>query len=616
MYGYNDVVLEVDLSSQEISERLLSPDAARLFIGGKGLGAHILYNRFDPGCDPLGPKNVFIMAVGPLTASRMQTSGRWCVVTKSPQTGAFLDSQIGGHFGAALKGAGFDLVVITGRAKRPVYLVLENGTALIEDAEALWGKGILETTEILSERYPGAHVSSIGPAGERQVLYSCIGVDRYRQAGRGGTGAVWGSKNLKAVVVKGSWQENPADPVAFAGAVAALLKEVRESDMVKMRRDYGTPLWVDVVNEAGLLPTYNFKEGRFNAISEITAYHMKQKIVTGNRACYNCAIACGKLSRVEKGPFRTEEIEGPEYETIALLGSNCGIGSIEALAYLNWLCDDLGLDTISTGNVIGFVMEAAENGVRGAPDIRFGDAQGTAHLIASVTKREGVGDLLAQGVRAIASEWRQGTERYAMHVKGMEIPGYDPRGTFGMSLAYATSDRGACHQRAWTVNAELTGELSPPLSYEGRAKYVKNVQDRNAITSSLLRCDFCPCSDDLSLELLNSMTGFGLTREDYAEAGERIWNQVRLFNVREGFTVKDDVLPARLFEEALDADGQMRLDRDGFEAMLSEYYALREWDENGIPRSSLLNRLGLPLLSDDNLKPEGVAQHEDGAGYP
>jgi len=591
--GYNGIILEVDLGSLQICKRSLSPDIARLFIGGKGLGAYILYNRLEPGSDPLGPKNIFIMAVGPLTASRMQTSGRWCVVTKSPQTGAFLDSQIGGHFGAALKGAGFDLVVITGSAKRPVYLVLENGKARIEDADALWGKGILETTEILSERYPGAHVSSIGPAGERQVLYSCIGVDRYRQAGRGGTGAVWGSKNLKAVVAKGSWQENPADPVAFAEAVAALLKEVRGSDMVKMRRDYGTPLWVDVVNEAGLLPTYNFKEGRFNAISEITAYHMKQKIVTGNRACYNCAIACGKLSRVEEGPFRTEEIEGPEYETIALLGSNCGIGSIEALAYLNRLCDDLGLDTISTGNVIGFVMEAAERGVRGAPDIRFGDAQGTVRLIAAIAKREGVGDLLGQGVRAIASEWQQGTDCYAMHVKGMEIPGYDPRGAFGMSLAYATSDRGACHQRAWTVNAELTGELSPPLSYEGRAKYVKDAQDRNAIASSLLRCDFCPCSDDLSLELLNAMTRFGLTREDYAEVGERIWNQVRLFNVREGFTVKDDVLPARLFEEALDADGRMRLDRDGFKAMLSEYYALREWDKEGIPKPSLLNRLEL-----------------------
>lgn len=599
MHGYNGVILEVNLTDRAIHKSALDPKIARLYLGGKGLGAWTLYERTSPGIDPLHPENIFVMAVGPLTGSQVQTSGRWCIVTKSPQTGAYLDSQVGGHFGAALKGVGLDLVVITGRSDTPVTLVIEEGAARLEDAGDLWGKGIIETTDILEERYPGGRIGAIGPAGENCVLYSCIGFDRYRQAGRGGAGAVLGAKDLKAFVVKSKarirakWEQNPSDPQSFQEAVGKLRSIIRENSVVKMRRDYGTPMWVEVINEFGLLPTRNFQQGRFDGVQSITAEAMREQIVLKNQACYNCAIACGKLSRAGRDPSDKRQVEGPEYETIALLGSNCEIGSIEALAYLNWLCDDYGLDTISTGNVVAFAMEAFSKGVRGAPEIGFGDVEATASLIDKIAKRDGCGELLAQGVRAVAKSWRQGTEKYAMHVKGMEIPGYDPRGAFGMALAYATSDRGACHQRAWTVNAEVTGELAPPLSFDGRAEYVKELQDKNATIFSALLCDFCPCPDALQLDLVNAMTGFHFSSDEYRAIGERIWNLVRLFNVREGFSRADDTLPARLFDEPLDADGRMRIDRDAFERSLLAYYALRGWDENGIPTSQSLRRLEL-----------------------
>jgi aldehyde:ferredoxin oxidoreductase len=602
LHGYNGAVLEVNLTDHAIHESSLDAEIARLYLGGKGLGAWTLWEQTSPGVDPLGPENIFVMTVGPLTGSQAQTSGRWCIVTKSPQTGTYLDSQVGGHFGAALKGAGFDLVVITGRSDTPVILVMEKGTARLEDARDLWGKGIIETTDILEERYSGARIGAIGPAGENCVLYSCVGFDRYRQAGRGGAGAVLGAKNLKAFVARGRWKQNPFAPQGFREAAEKLLSLILENSVVRMRRDYGTPMWVEVINEAGLLPTRNFQQGRFDGIQGITAQAMKERIVLKNQACYKCAIACGKLSRVGRDPSDKRQIEGPEYETIALLGSNCGIGAIEALAYLNWLCDDYGLDTISTGGVVAFVMEAFSKGVRGAPEIGFGDVETTASLIDKIARRDGCGELLAQGVRAVAASWGQGTEEYAMHVKGMEIPGYDPRGAFGMALAYATSDRGACHQRAWTVNAELTGELAPPLSFDRRAEYVKETQDKNATLFSALLCDFCPCPDDLQLDLINAMTGFHLSPEEYQAIGERIWNLVRLFNVREGFSRKDDTLPDRLFNEALDADGYMRIDRGAFERSLLEYYALRGWDENGIPTPQLLRRLGHPRPGAESLR--------------
>jgi len=597
VYGYVGKNLEVDLTKKEIKITDLDEERARMFIGGKGLGARLLYESVEPGLDPLAPENPLIFITGPLTATSASTSGRWAVVTKSPHTGIFLDSQVGGHFGAQLKMAGFDCLTVPGKADAPVYLHIKDGQCRILDALELWGKGVFETERILKKRHPGAKVGSIGPAGENLVSYACISFDLYRQAGRGGAGAVMGSKNLKAVVTEGSCKVRYADSDGFAAKGKSLRKLINEHPVMRERREIGTPLWVAKANRAGFLPTRNFSSGVFELADEISGETMRRKIVVKNRACYGCPILCGKFSRVDEGKHQGIEVEGPEYETIALLGSNCGIGSIEAVAHANMLCDDLGLDTISTGNIIGFAMECYRKGLLKDTDglhLEFGNENALLAMIEKIARREGIGELFWGGVRKAAEEIGQGTEKFAIHVKGLELPGVDPRGAWGMALAYATSDRGGCHQRCWTPSAELAGALKR-FSTEGIAQFVKDTQDERAVCFSLVLCDFAPFSVEDFVELLNLATGFDLTEAEYLTAGERIWNLTRMFNVREGMRRRDDTLPARLMEEPLPeggAQGQV-VTREALDRMLDEYYELRGWNEEGIPGEDKLRELGL-----------------------
>jgi len=594
VYGYMGKSLEVDLTKKEIKITDLNEEWARMFIGGKGLGARLLYESVEPGLDPLAPENPLIFITGPLTATSASTSGRWAVVTKSPHTGIFLDSQVGGHFGAQLKMAGFDCLTVRGKADAPVYLHIKDGQCRILDALELWGKGVFETERILKKRHPGAKVGSIGPAGENLVSYACISFDLYRQAGRGGAGAVMGSKNLKAVVTEGSYKVRYAD---FAAKGKSLRKLINEHPVMRERREIGTPLWVAKANRAGFLPTRNFSSGVFELADEISGETMRRKIVVKNRACYGCPILCGKFSRVDEGKHQGIEVEGPEYETIALLGSNCGIGSIEAIAHANMLCDDLGLDTISTGNVIGFAMECYRKGLLKDTDglhLEFGDENALLAMIEKIARREGIGELFSGGVRKAAQAIGQGTEKFAIHVKGLELPGVDPRGAWGMALAYATSDRGGCHQRCWTPSAELAGTLKR-FSTEGVAQFVKDTQDERAACFSLVLCDFAPFSVEDFVELLNLATGFDLTEAEYLAAGERIWNLTRMFNVREGIRRRDDTLPTRLMEEPLPeggAKGQV-VTREALDNMLDEYYKVRGWNEEGIPGEDKLRELSL-----------------------
>ena len=597
VYGYMGKNLEVDLTKKEVKITDLNEEWARMFIGGKGLGAKLLYESVKPGLDPLAPGNPLIFITGPLTATSASTSGRWAVVTKSPHTGIFLDSQVGGHFGAQLKMAGFDCLTVRGKADAPVYLHIKDGQCRILDAPELWGKGVFETERTLKKRYPGAKVGSIGPAGENLVSYACISFDLYRQAGRGGAGAVMGSKNLKAVVAEGSYKVGYANPDGFAAKVKSLRKLISDHPVMMERREIGTPLWVAKANRAGFLPTRNFSSGVFELADEISGETMRRRIVVKNKACYGCPILCGKLSRVDEGKHQGIEVEGPEYETIALLGSNCGIGSIEAVAHANMLCDDLGLDTISTGGVIGFAMECYRKGILQDTDglhLEFGDENALLAMIEKIARREGIGELFSGGVRKAAQAIGQGTEKFAIHVKRLELPGVDPRGAWGMALAYATSDRGGCHQRCWTPSAELAGALKR-FSTEGIAQFVKDTQDERAACFSLVLCDFAPFSVEDFVELLNLATGFDLTEAEYLAAGERIWNLTRMFNVREGMRRRDDTLPARLMEEPLPeggAKGQV-VTREALDSMLDEYRKLRGWNEDGIPGEDKLRELGL-----------------------
>ena len=600
--GYIGKILRVDLTERRISTEKLDAEIAKKFIGGKGLGAKILYDSLKLGTDPLSPENILIFASGPLTATLAPTSARWAVVTKSPLTNIFLDCQVGGYFGAAMKLAGFDCIIMEGKADSPVYLWVHDGNAEILNAGDLWGKGCFETENTLKKRLgESAHVASIGPAGENLVRYACISVDKYRQAGRGGAGAVMGSKNLKAVAVRSaSYKIEYADPEGFREAAKKALKVIRENSFIPLRRKYGTPIWVAPVNKAALLPTRNFRTGVFEKAENISGETMRDKIVVKDGTCYNCIIQCWKYTHVESGKYKVDELAGPEYESIALLGSDCGVGSIEAVAHASMLCDDLGLDTISTGNSIAFAMECYERGLLTAEDtdgleLKFGNADAEIEMVKKIAYRKGLGNLLAEGVRRASKKIGDGSEKFAMHVKGLEIPGYDPRGAFGMALAYATSDRGACHQRAWTVRAEIEGKLEPRFSTKGRARFVKETQDERAMCFSLVLCDFAPLEVKHFVELLNKATGFNFTVEDYLKTGERIWNLTRLFNVREGITRKDDTLPPRFMEEPLPegaTKGQV-VTKEMLDEMLDEYYALRGWDKNGVPTEEKLKELGL-----------------------
>jgi len=589
--------LDLDLSSGEqkmydVPERIIKE-----YVGGKGLGARILYDELEPGVDPLSPLNVLIFVTGPLTSTIAPTSGRWAVVTKSPHTGVFLDSQVGGHFGAALRRAGVDVLIVRGKAESPVYIYVENGKAELRDAGHLWGKGIIGTEDELKRIHPGCKVGSIGPAGEHLVTFSMIGFDYFRQAGRGGAGAVMGSKNLKAVVVKPGGEVKYYDKSAMQSIVSRLLELIRENSVLKQRTEIGTPMWVKMANDGGFLPTRNFSKGVYECYEDVSGEAMKQRIWVKNKACYGCPIACGKLTRVREGKYKGNEVEGPEYETVALLGSNCEIRQIESVAFLNRVCDDLGLDTISAGGVLGFAMECYERGLLKDTDglqLHFGNEEAAAKLLMKIAYQDGIGKIFSRGVRQAAREIGQGSDKFAIHVKGLELPGVEPRGSWGMALAFATADRGGCHQRAWTPTAELKG-LLPRFSTEQVAKFIRETQNERSVCFSLVLCDFVPFTPADFSELLFDATGISLSMEEYMVTGERIWNLTRMFNVREGITRKDDTLPQRIMEEPSPegpAKGKV-ISKEILDEMLDEYYGLSGWDKNGIPKDETLERLKL-----------------------
>jgi len=448
-------------------------------------------------------------------------------------------------------------------------------------------------------------IASIGQAGEKLVKFAMLAVDSHEQkerggqAGRGGAGAVMGSKNLKAICVKGTGSVTYHDKEAFKKAVQVSMKKVMASPALKRRREYGTTGLILPMSSFGILPTRNFSTSTFEDAEGISGEHMKEAIVTGNKGCFSCPLMCGKQSYVKEGKYKGTEVEGPEYELLALMGSNCGITNVEAIARGAYLVDDLGLDGISTGVAISFAMDCFQHGVLTKEDLfgmegSFGNEELYMKLIHAISHREGIGDLLAEGTREASYRLGQGTSEYAMHVKGMEIPGYDPRGSHGMAIAYATSDRGACHQRAWTVFNEILADPPTNHSIEGKAKLVKDIQDERAACFSLVLCDFVPIDVEDFVDLLNAATGFGYTKEEYLKIGERIWNLARMFNVREGITRKDDDLPERLKTPLPEGASEGKAITNGMlTTMLDEYYIARGWNEDGIPTMEKLRELDL-----------------------
>jgi len=597
--GYTGKILIINLKSQTTKVEKTNIDDARNFIGAKGLGAKYLIDNLPKGTDPLSPENILIFTTGPLTGTRAQTSGRGTVVTKSPLTNLFVDSHFGGFFAVEMKKAGWDFIVIKDKSKKPVYLVIKDDKVEFKDASQFLGKECLESHEYLQKTEGKMRTAVIGPAGENLVKIACITIDGHRHAGRCGTGAVMGSKNLKAIALSGTKKIPLHDEEKFNAKAKEVLKQVQENKFVPVRRKYGTPYWVQTINTEGFIPTRNFSEGYFEHGEEINAETMQKRIVDDGGACYNCVIACWNKSSVKQGPFKGTKLIGPEYETIALMGSNLGLESIEDVAYICDRCNELGMDTISMGGILGFAVEAYNKKIISKDDIDgikigWGKTKELTRLMESIAFRKTkTTKLLGEGIKTASEKLK--AESFALHCKGLDIPGYDPRGTFGMGIAYATSDRGACHQRAWTVRAELNDPELKRFSFDKKAQIVKDVQDSIAAFFSLVLCDFAPVSQENCVEMWNLATGFNHTVESYLKCGERIWNLIRIFNLRENPGLEADELPPRFLKESFTKGPAKNIviTKEDFEKSLQEYYSLRGWDKKGIPTKEKLEELSL-----------------------
>jgi len=583
---YTGSVLHVDLSAGTAEARPLRREWLRDYWGGWGLAARYFQELSVPGCDPLAPENPVIIMTGPLCGTLVPLSARFCLMSKSPHNGTVFESNSGGAFGPELKFAGFDGIVVTGKAERPVYLFISDGRAELRDASALWGLGIFKTEEKLQRLTGGAKTLSIGPAGENLVSFSCVGTEAYRQLGRGGTGALFGSKNLKAIACKGTGGVSVADMKGFLSVMTqAKTESLLTGDNLWAKTD-GTPVLVDLTNEMGIHPTRNFTFGVNTEKSGLDSDAMKAARA-GERACWSCPMACGKFTRLDGA-----EVEGPEYETLCLAGSNCGVNDLAAVTRFNRLCDDLGLDTISAGATIGLAMDMAAHGLHDF-GLRFGE---TGEYLAVIEEMARLstdrGRDLALGVKRLSVKYA--AEDLAIESKGMEFPAYEPRGNHGMGLAYATSERGACHLRAFTIFAE------DPFDHEGLAQSVVAAQNLNAIKWAMCICDFW---GTVNTEYLASQLSAGLgeevTPEELDRAGERIWNLLRLLNAREGFTAADDTLPKKILSQALRGgphEGRT-LTPDDLAGMKALYYSARGWDHNAVPAQAKLAELGLEPMN-------------------
>jgi aldehyde:ferredoxin oxidoreductase len=561
-------------------------DWAEKYIGSKGLAIKYLYEELKPGIDALGPENKLMFTNGPFTGTPVPCSGKLSVAAKSPATGTINDCSIGGHAGIQIKYAGYDAIIFEGKLKEPGYVLIEDGKVAFKDASDLWGLGSHEAEKILADRYGHDYsVLSIGPAGENLVTMSCINSDYYRQAGRGGIGAVMGSKNLKAIVVRGTGGvEVPNIVEATKRIIEIMQQDVLQEDNTFVF-DYGTTAFLEACNDGGILPVNNFQDATDEKWVEYNGDVLLQG-KKGKRGCGSCGLGCGNFLQIGDAIC-----EGPEYESIAVAGPNAGVRDPEAIVKFNQVADNMGLDTISAGDVIIWAMEMTEKGIHDF-GIRFGEADKMIQYLELMAKREGVGADLALGVKACAAKY--GGEDFAMHVKGLEYPQYEPRGSWGMSLAYAVSDRGACHMRAYAPNVEVFAAAVPPYTAEGKGQMVYELAESNAVKFSLCICDFWGTLNyETMAELLTIVTGRTWTVEEMGEVGRRVINVARAFNQREGFNRKDDTMPKRLAKEALKsgaAAGQS-IPQEAFEDMLNQYYDVLGWDRNGMMPDELICQL-------------------------
>ncbi len=586
MLGYQNNVLRIDLTKKSAKAEPLRMDWAEKYIGSKGLAIKYLYEELEPGIDPLSPENKLLLMTGPTTGTPVPCSGKLSISAKSPATGTINDCSIGGHSALQIKYAGYDAVILEGALKEPGYLLIEDDKIQFKDASDLWGKGSHTAEAILAEKYGHDYsILSIGPAGENLVTMSCINSDYYRQAGRGGIGAVMGSKKLKAIVIKGTKGVKIPNIVENTKKITEILREDVLLEDNTFIYDFGTTAFLEACSDGGILPRKNFSDTTDENWTKYNGDVLLEKRV-GKRGCGSCGLGCGNFLK-----FENATVEGPEYESIAVAGPNAGIDDPEAIVKFNQVADDMGLDTISAGDTIIWAMEMTEKGLHDF-GINFGDKVKYLEYLELMARREGVGADLALGVKKLSEKY--GGTDFAMHVKGLEYPQYEPRGSWGMSLAYAVSDRGACHMRAYAPNEEVFAASIPPYTAEGKGEMVFNLAVHNAVKFSLCICDFwATLSQERMAELMTLVTGREWTEQEMKEIGVRVINIARAFNQREGFNRKDDTMPKRLANEALQhgaAAGQ-KIPQEAFEDMLDQYYAVLGWDKDGMIPDNILCQL-------------------------
>jgi aldehyde:ferredoxin oxidoreductase len=605
--GYMGHFLVADLTNRR-SWKVPVPTSLKAdFVGGKGFGAKLLYDLTPMGTDPLGAENVIMFMTGPLTATAAP-SMRACVITKSPLTGIYLDSFFGGRFGPEIKYAGYDGLIILGRAVRPTYLWISDDRVEFRPAKEIWGSDALTANELVKKDLsaPEAQVVTIGQAGENLVKFALISCEHNRQAGRGGAGAVMGSKNLKAIAVSGNRSVRVCHSDEFFTACDSANKDIQASATCEALTYSGTSNAVPWSNTVGLLPFRNHFDQVYKNADRLGDEGQRKHLFLGKAACFGCPIRCSQMGAVRTGKYAHLITDIVEYESAALMGSNLDIHDVRAVAHLVKMCDAYGLDSMSTGSVIGFAFEAVQRGIIKQPrkvDLSFGSVAGAEYLINSITTQENdLGRLLGQGVKRAAQQLGGDSQDFALHVKGMELPGWAPRGTPGMGLAYMTADRGACHQRGFMVGYELggreyKGKIVDTYGLSQKAEILKVEQDYLSGLDTLVKCDFGAfgISPENYSFMFNSATGRSIDSQFFNVIGERIWNQTRLFNLREGLTVSQERLPNRIVKEPLPSGPHKgrRISEADMGFMLKEYYNLRGWDHNGKPKEDKLNSLGL-----------------------
>lgn len=590
MAGWMDNIAEVDLSSDEVRFWNLGAEEREKFIGGRGIGAKLLYQNLEPGIDALGQDNILIISVGPLTGTPAPTSGRYVVSTKSPLTGTIFDANSGGFFATKFKACGVDALILKRAARSPVIIYMTEKDIQILDGSEYWTRSTSETTDLLTQRFgKDSKVACIGQAGENLVRIAGIVNDYHRIAARGGVGAVMGAKKIKAIVAKGTAKIEVADRDNFLFVVRECNRIFDQHPITsKALPRFGTTVLVNLMNELGVLPAKNFRSTFHQEAELLSGEEITKRLLLRQKACFGCKIACGRVTKLGQ-----TEGEGPEYETVFALGSCCLIWDLEKVTKANYLCNDLGLDTISMGVTIGCAMELSER--RLLPEgIEWGNADKMIGLLTKTAHREGIGNDLAEGSKRLAQKY--GAEDAAMQVKGLELPGYDPRGAKGQGLAYATSNRGACHLRSYMVGLEILGvpKRIDRFSEVNKAGLVVFQQNLNSAMDTLVACRFTGygLDEEHYSRMLSAATGVKYSAEDFMFVGERIWNLEKLFNLREGFDRQADTLPSRFLSEPLQ-EGPTKGQTVELESMLEEYYRFRGWDEKGRPVRRTLERLGL-----------------------